>query len=88
MTLELVTKEEFEELNCKIDMLIDYLKIKQGSDNDKLLNTKEAQEYLKVSAKTLQNYRDSGILSFSQIGRKIFFTKADLDDFLKQIKIK
>ncbi len=88
MTLEIVTKDEFEALNNKIDSILAYLKVPQNYEKNTLLNTKQAQEYLKVSAKTLQNYRDSGKISFSQIGRKIFFTQTDLNNFLKQIKIK
>ncbi|MBK9730296.1 MAG: helix-turn-helix domain-containing protein [Chitinophagaceae bacterium] len=39
---------------------------------------------LKVSKRTLQNYRDNGDLSFSQVGAKLLYRTSDIDDFLKR----
>jgi len=37
---------------------------------------------LKVSRKTAQTYRDSGLISFSQIGNKIYYRNKDVEEFL------
>lgn len=39
---------------------------------------------LHISKRTLQTYRDSGKLPFSQIGAKIYYKAADVDAFLNQ----
>lgn len=39
---------------------------------------------LNISKRTCQNYRDQGILPFSQIGGKIYFKVADIEDHLKR----
>ncbi|WP_371683026.1 helix-turn-helix domain-containing protein [Barnesiella sp. WM24] len=37
--------------------------------------------------KTWQNYRDQRLIPFSQIGRKIYVNRTDLDAFLRQHRI-
>ncbi|TSA33571.1 MAG: DNA-binding protein, partial [Porphyromonadaceae bacterium] len=32
---------------------------------------------LKISSRTLQSYRDNGILPFSKMGGKVFFKRSD-----------
>lgn len=39
---------------------------------------------LHISKRTLQTYRDSGKIPFSQIGAKIYYKAADVDAFLNQ----
>ena len=53
----------------------------------KLYNNKQACEYLGVCSKTLQNYRDSGMIEFSQTGRKILYTQENLNAFLAKNKM-
>jgi predicted site-specific integrase-resolvase len=42
-----------------------------GAFNDELLTDKEVAHILKVSRRTLQDYRNNGILSYIQVGGKI-----------------
>lgn len=46
------------------------------------LTTEEVSKLLKVSKRTLQNYRDEGKLGFSQIGSKIYYRSTDIEAFL------
>ena len=48
------------------------------------LDVSETCQVLKVSKRTLQNYRDNGILPFSQISGKIYFRAADIEEHLKK----
>lgn len=48
------------------------------------LDIPETAKWLKVSPRTLQNYRDKGLLPFSQVGAKIYFRLFDLQEFLKK----
>lgn len=58
--------------------------IKQQPLSDTLLDVDETCKLLKISKRTLQNYRDDGLLSYTQIGSKIYFRAADIDEFLKR----
>jgi hypothetical protein len=46
------------------------------------LDISEACLLLKISKRTLQSYRDNQILSFSQIGGKIYFKASDIENLL------
>jgi excisionase family DNA binding protein len=52
------------------------------------LDIQETCQLLKISKRTLQSYRDNGILPFSQIGGKIYFRAADIEEHLKKHYIK
>lgn len=49
---------------------------------DTWLDIPDTAKWLKVSPRTLQNYRDQGLLPYSQIGAKIYFRLKDLEEFL------
>jgi MerR family transcriptional regulator, repressor of the yfmOP operon len=52
------------------------------------LDIQETCQLLKISKRTLQSYRDNGVLPFSQIGGKIYFRAGDIEDHLKKHYIK
>ena len=53
-----------------------------GPLSENWLDIPETCELLKVSKRTLQAYRDEGILPFSQIGGKIYFRASDIEAHL------
>ncbi len=54
----------------------------------KWLSSEDVCHLLMISKRTLQSYRDRGILPFAQIGRKIYYKASDIDDYLDQHYIK
>jgi excisionase family DNA binding protein len=52
------------------------------------LDIQEACQLLKISKRTLQSYRDNGILPFSQIGGKIYFRASDIESHLNRHYVK
>jgi excisionase family DNA binding protein len=59
-----------------------------NQNQKKWLSSEEVCHLLMISKRTLQTYRDRGILPFAQIGRKIYYKSSDLDDYLAQHYIK
>lgn len=51
------------------------------------IESETARKILGVSPKTWQNYRDQRLIPFSQIGRKIYVNRTDLDAFLRKHRI-
>lgn len=47
------------------------------------ISSEDVPNYLGVSRKTWQNYRDKKLIEFSQIGRKIWVKRSDLDAFIE-----
>lgn len=53
------------------------------TDTDlELLNTKEAAEFLRVSPSAIHKLRKEGQLPFVQLGKKVFFTKKALVEYV------
>ncbi len=46
------------------------------------LDTKQVAKLIGVTTRTIQNYRDRGMLPYSQIGRVIRYRASDIQDFL------
>ena len=44
----------------------------------------ELANYLKVSRRTLQEYRNNGILPYYQIGGKILYRESDIEELLEK----
>lgn len=53
------------------------LTIKTWLSGDEICNL------LRVSKRTLQNYRDKRVIPFSQIGRKIYYKYSDIVNYLE-----
>ncbi len=83
MNLNLIPQEKLDSLNEELVQIRQLLeRLGNPSQSESLLTNKEAAKYLSVTIRTLQKYRDSGQLGYSQIGRKIYYSKADLEAFV------
>lgn len=84
----MIPQEEWQLLNDKLDRLAEMIENRNTTDRDaEWLESEAARKLLGVSPKTWQNYRDQRVIPFSQIGRKIYVNRADLDAFLRQHRI-
>jgi excisionase family DNA binding protein len=54
----------------------------------RIFTTSELSEYLKVSIRTLQKWRDIGVLNFSAVGKKFYYTSDDVKSMLHNFKTK
>lgn len=90
--MELITfdSEAFKEIIRNINEIKSNLNSKgnQSPLSENWLDIQETCQLLKISKRTLQSYRDNGILSFSQIAGKIYFRAADIEEHLKKHYIK
>lgn len=60
----------------------------QSRRNENWLGNKQVCELLKISSRTLQTYRDTGVLPYSQIGRKCYYKNSDIEQFINQQQTK
>ena len=81
----LITQEEYQLLNEKINTIIELLNKNDRSNplTEIWLDISEVCILLKISKRTLQSYRDKGILPFSKIGGKIYFKTFDIEKHLQ-----
>ena len=88
ITMVMIPQEEWQSLNDKLDRLAEMIENRNASDRDaEWLESEAARKQLGVSPKTWQNYRDQRVIPFSQIGRKIYVNRADLNAFLRSHRI-
>lgn len=57
------------------------------TENEDILSPKEVCKLLKVSPKTLQTMRDERRIPFSQHGRKIWFLRSDVIQYVNKNRI-
>ncbi|GHU13886.1 DNA-binding protein [Betaproteobacteria bacterium] len=74
-------KRRFEDFTRQVKQLCE-----DGRNNEKWLENSEVCGLLQISQRTLQSYRDNGILSYSQIGRKCYYKTSDVEQLLNPSK--
>lgn len=86
--LFVIPEEEWRNLHDTLEQIMDLI-ARRNADYAKSewIESEDARKILGVSPKTWQNYRDKRIIPFSQIGRKIYVNRADLDAFLRKHRI-
>ena len=55
---------------------------KASPSNEQFLTDKEVSAWLKVSRRTLQDYRNNGVVSYYQLGGKILYKESDIERML------
>lgn len=83
--MEVITiqSESFKALIGKIDEVNNHLNKKEKEPKDKWLDNQELMLLLKISKRTAQHYRDTGLISFSQVGNKIYYKLSDVEQLLE-----
>ena len=88
MTMIMVPEEEWRNLHDTLEQIIDLITRRNADDSSsEWIESEAARKLLGISPKTWQNYRDQRLIPFSQIGRKIYVNRADLDTFLCKHRI-
>ena len=78
----ILSTQQYQELVNRLDVLNKKLEEKQKSPNDTFLDNQEFIQLMNISKRTAQTWRDEGIISFSQIGSKIYYRMSDVQKLL------
>lgn len=71
------------EMQSKMDNIISTLtEIKEGTVQ-KVYNTKELSEYLKIGVSAIEKMRQDGELAYAKLGRTYVYTQEDVDNLIK-----
>lgn len=88
-TMVVLPQECWECILSQLEEMKDMLVDRNRQDvNDEWLTSAEARMMLGVSQKTWQAYRDNRVIPFSQVGRKIYVRRGDIETFMLNHKIK
>lgn len=83
--MEVITiqSEAYQQLLQKLEDINTRLNAKEKHPKEVWLDNQEFLQLLKISKRTAQHYRDTGLISFSQIGSKIYYKLSDVEEMLK-----
>ena len=74
-------KERFKDFSKQVENLCG-----DNQGKEQWLKNEDACSLLQISKRTLQSYRDNGILPFSQIGRKCYYRVSDVEQLINNSK--
>ena len=80
----ILSKNQYEELLNKIDEVKSSLEEKQKNPKDIFVDNQEFLQLMNISKRTAQTWRDEGVVSFSQIGSKIYYRISDVEKLLEK----
>lgn len=72
------------EMQSKMDNIITTLNDIKESTVERVYNTKELSEYLKVGVSAIEKMRQDGELAYARLGRTYIYTQSDVDNLIKK----
>ncbi|MDD2245101.1 MAG: helix-turn-helix domain-containing protein [Bacteroidales bacterium] len=75
-------KERFKDFSEQVKRLCG-----DNQGKEKWLGNDDVCSLLQISKRTLQSYRDNGVLPYSQIGRKCYYRVSDIENIISQSQI-
>ena len=88
---ELITREDgwTARFMGQLDAALDGIERMKADDtpafgNERFLTDKEVSAWLKVSRRTLQDYRNNGMVSYYQLGGKILYKESDIEKIVME----
>jgi hypothetical protein len=77
-----IVDQNYESIEKKLTELIKKLEKKLVQESIQVLDNSQFMDLMGISIKTAQNWRDTKLVSFSQIGSKIYYKVADVKELL------
>jgi len=78
----IILPEELEVLVHRLKEIEKMLKNEQKNIEDPILNTEGVMKLLNVSRRSLQNWRDSGLIEFSSVKGKFYYRVSAINKML------
>jgi hypothetical protein len=88
MQAVIFTQDQFDNLVKRLDEIQSSLPNGQKSQEESFLDNQQFLQLMNISKRTAQNWRDEGIISFSQVGSKIYYQRSDVQKLLEANKKK
>ncbi|PQJ82700.1 helix-turn-helix domain-containing protein [Polaribacter glomeratus] len=82
MNAVILTVEQYKDLVSRLDTLNRKLDEKSKTPEETFLDNQDFITLMTISKRTAQTWRDEGLISFSQIGSKIYYRMGDVKKLL------
>ncbi len=88
----ILDSESFKRLEEKIDSIANFIQEKRESENTNLdeewVDSYEVCTFLRISERTLQRLRTNGVITYSVISGKTYYTIAEIKRILRERLVK
>ena len=84
MEVFILSKAQFTELTSRLDSLQNQLSTQTSTSKKSFMDNEEFLQLMGISPRTAQSWRDEGKISFSQVGKKIYYKLSDVDKLLAE----
>lgn len=88
MNVEFITKQDLQSIEQKLNSVVNMVQAQKYQGLVKVYTTKELSEKLKVSTKTLNNWREGRLIEYSKVNNTILYTEKAVVEFLAAHTIK
>ncbi|MCC5612607.1 helix-turn-helix domain-containing protein [Nostoc sp. CHAB 5834] len=88
MKIDFITRDELQEMFKDFETRLCREKQRINKNTQTFYTSEELSKKLKVCTRTLQNWRDKGLIDFYQIGNNIIYSDKMLEDFLEKYQKK
>lgn len=88
MQIDIITKSDLQSLEEKISELVAIAAAQEAKGLGKVYTTKELSQKLKVSTKTINNWREARLIEFCKVNNIILYTEKAVLEFLAIHSIK
>lgn len=80
----ILTKDQFQQIQKQLEEIKASLSEKQKNTKHIFVDNQEFIQIMNISKRTAQSWRDDGIITFSQIGHKIYYRMSDIEVLLEK----
>lgn len=82
MEAVILSKDQYQDILAKIEAINTSIIKNNKEPEDSFLDNQEFIQLMNISKRTSQSWRDEGIVSFSQVGGKIYYRMSDVQKLL------
>jgi hypothetical protein len=87
MEIRMIEGKTFEKLKICIAGLLAQIGTLHTEPDNGWLDNQAVCQILNISKRSLQTFRDKGLIPYSQIGHKCFYKQEDVKDFLERNRV-
>ncbi len=88
MEAKIMTVEEYKDILAKMDKILNAVEYSKNVPSEKFVDNADFIRLMNISKRTAQTWRDEGVISFSQVGSKIYYRMSDIESLLESRKVK
>ncbi len=85
----IISANDWHSHNAKLERLENSIdKFYSQANENEFFTPEETAKLLKISVKTLSNWRERNLISFFQVGSNVRFTKVQIEEFVNRNSLK